>query len=257
MTSVAGAAAASAWDRVRGRDPRPPADANRVNVGRAERLASGVVGGLLIGFSLRRKRLRGLLVPVGIGLMRRAVTGHCEVNAALGRNSARRRGSAILDRLKQGEGTRIEQAVVISRPRDELFQFWRRFDNLPRFMDHLESVTILDPRRSRWVAKGPLGTRVTWDAEIDYEVPGELISWRSLSGSDLEQTGSVQFTPAAGGGTEVRTVMRYATPAGKVGDALAHVLGEDPARQVADDLRRFKQVMEAGEVPAPPPAGSD
>ena len=123
MTSVAGAAAASAWDRVRGRDPRPPADANRVNVGRAERLASGVVGGLLIGFSLRRKRLRGLLVPVGIGLMRRAVTGHCEVNAALGRNSARRRGSAILDRLKQGEGTRIEQAVVISRPRDELFQF--------------------------------------------------------------------------------------------------------------------------------------
>jgi uncharacterized membrane protein len=255
MTSVVAEAVTSAWDRWR----RPGARTGgpqRVNVGQAERAASGVVGAALLGYSLRPKRLRALLVPVGIGLVRRAVTGHCEVNAALGRDSARRDEADTPARVERREGTRIEQAVVIARPRDELFRFWRRFDNLPRFMDNLESVTVLDSRRSRWVAKGPLGFRVEWEAEVDYEVPDELISWRSVPGSQVEQTGSVQFTPAPGGGTEVRTVLRYAAPAGRIGDSLAHILGEEPARQVADDLRRFKQVMEAGEVSVSPPAGS-
>jgi uncharacterized membrane protein len=214
-----------------------------------------VVGAALVGFSLRRRRLRGLLVPVGVGLVRRAVTGHCEVNAALGRNSARGHATRLAG-LERGEGARIEQAVVIARPRDELFQFWRRLENLPRFMDNLESVTRLDARRSHWVAKGPLGTRVEWDAEIDSEIPDELISWRSLPGSEVEQAGTVQFTPASGGGTEVRTVLRYAAPGGKVGDTVAHLLGDDPSRQVADDLRRFKQVMEAGDVSVPRASGS-
>jgi uncharacterized membrane protein len=242
-------ALASTWENLR-RSGKGGDEAARVNVGRAERLASGVAGSLLLGYSLRKKRMRALLVPVGVGLLKRAVTGHCEVNAAIGRNSAKD-DATVLDRLAHGEGTRIEQAVTIARPRDELFQFWRQFDNLPRFMDNLEAVTILDSRRSHWVAKGPLGTRVEWDAEIDYEVPDELISWRSLPGSEVQQIGSVQFTPAHGGGTEVRTVLRYATPAGQAGDALAHILGDDPSRQVADDLRRFKQVMEAGEMSVP------
>jgi uncharacterized membrane protein len=245
---------ASVWDTFRRRRPSQGTRAAReVNVGRAERLASGVAGGVLLSVSLRRRRLRTLLVPVGVGLLRRAVTGHCEINAALGRNSAAADPGATPGGLQRGEGVRIEQAVTIARPRDELFQFWRQFDNLPRFMDNLEAVTVLDPRRSHWVVKGPLGTRVEWDAEIDYEVPDELISWRSLPGSQVEQIGSVQFTPAHGGGTEVRTVLRYRTPAGLVGDAVAHLLGDDPARQVADDLRRFKQVMEAGEVSIPLP----
>jgi len=219
-----------------------------LNVGRTERWISGVAGAALVGYSLRRRRLRALLVPVGIGLVRRAVTGRCEINSALGRNSARGEGRAGVASLAAGEGTRTEQSVVVARPRDELFQFWRRFDNLPRFMDNLESVTILDGLRSHWVAKGPLGTRVEWDAEIHNEIPDELIAWRSLPDSDVNQAGSVHFTPALGGGTEVRVVMRYAAPGGKVGDAVANVLGEDPGRQIADDLRRFKQVMEAGEI---------
>jgi uncharacterized membrane protein len=139
--------------------------------------------------------------------------------------------------------------VIIARPREELFQFWRRFDNLPRFMDNLQSVTVLDGRRSHWVAKGPLGARVEWDAEIHNEIPDELIAWRSLPGSEVDQAGSVHFMRGHGGGTEVRVVLRYAAPAGKVGEAIGHVLGEDPAQQIADDLRRLKQVMEAGEVP--------
>jgi uncharacterized membrane protein len=113
-------------------------------------------------------------------------------------------------------------------------------------MDNLESVTIVDSRRSHWVAKGPLGARVEWDAEIHNEIPDELIAWRSLPGSDVDQAGSVQFTPAHGGGTEVRIVMRYAVPAGKAGDAVMHAQAA-VGRQIADDLRRFKRVMEAGD----------
>jgi uncharacterized membrane protein len=221
-----------------------------INVGRTERWISGVAGAALLGYSLRRRRLGALLVPVGLGLVSRAVTGRCRVNRALGRNSAQRDSGSAVASLERGEGTRIEQAVVIARPRDDLFQFWRRFDNLPRFMDNLESVAVLDGSRSHWVAKGPLGTRVEWDAEIHNEIRDELIAWRSLPGSDVDQAGSVHFTPAHGGGTEVRVVMRYAAPTGKLGDALARVLGDDPSQQIADDLRRFKQVMEAGEVSA-------
>jgi uncharacterized membrane protein len=224
--------------------------ARAVNVGRTERWISGLGGAALLGYGLRRSRLRVLLVPLGIGLIRRAVTGHCEINRAIGRNSAREGAAAAVARLERGEGTKIEQAVVIARPRDELFRFWRQLDNLPRFMDHLESVTVLDQRRSHWVAKGPLGTRVEWDAEIQHEIPDEILAWRSLPGSEVDQAGSVQFTPAHGGGTDVRVVLRYAAPAGGAGETVAHLLGDDPARQIADDLRRFKQVMEGGQVPA-------
>jgi uncharacterized membrane protein len=220
-----------------------------VNVGRAERWVSGIAGAALIGYGLGRGRHRGVLLPIGLGLVGRAVTGRCPVNRALGRNTARGERTSPLASLEAGEGTRLEQTVIIARPREELFQFWRQFDNLPRFMDNLQSVTVLDGRRSHWVAKGPLGARVEWDAEIHNEIPDELIAWRSLPGSDVDQAGSVHFMRGHGGGTEVRVVLRYAAPAGKVGEAIGHVLGEDPGQQIADDLRRFKQVMEAGEVP--------
>jgi uncharacterized membrane protein len=245
---------ATMTDEAQGRtaagDDRAPTDWPSVNVGQTERWASGVAGAALIGYGLGRRRLRGVLLPIGLGLIGRAVTGRCPVNRALGRDTARGgEGSSPVASLEAGEGTRLEQSVVIARPRGELFLFWRRFDNLPRFMDNLESVTLLDGRRSHWVAKGPLGARVEWDAEIHNEIPDELIAWRSLPGSDVDQAGSVHFMPGHGGGTEVRVVLRYAAPAGKVGEAIGHVLGEDAGQQIADDLRRFKQVMEAGEVP--------
>jgi uncharacterized membrane protein len=215
-----------------------------LNVGDAEHWISGMVGAALIGYGLGRGRHRGVLLPIGLGLVGRAVAGR--------RNTARGERSRPAANLEAGEGTRLEQIVFIARPREELFQFWRRFDNLPRFMDNLQSVTVLDGRRSHWVAKGPLGARVEWDAEIHNEIPDELIAWRSLPGSDVDQAGSVHFMPGHGGGTEVRVVLRYAAKAGKIGEAIGHVLGDDPGQQIADDLRRFKQVMEAGEVPAAP-----
>jgi uncharacterized membrane protein len=220
-----------------------------VNVGRTERWISGAAGVALLAYGLGRRRFRAVLLPVGIGLLHRALTGRSEINHALRRNSALGEGrvSAVAS-LGRGEGRKLEQAVTIHRPRGELFRFWRQFDNLPRFMDNLESVTVLDTRRSHWVAKGPVGTRVEWDAEIHSEIEDELIAWRSLPGADVDQAGSVHFSPAADGHTEVRVVMRYAAPGRRVGDAVAHILADDPERQIADDLRRFKQVMDAGDV---------
>jgi uncharacterized membrane protein len=247
-----GGAPASQWENLQPWG-RP---ASQTNVGRTERWISGIAGAALLAYSLRRRRLRGLLLPLGGGLIRRAVTGKCEVNRALGRNSAEGEGrSSPVASLDRGEGAKLEQSVIISRPREELYRFWRNFENLPRFMDNLESVRILDDRRSHWVAKGPLGTRVEWDAEIHNEIPGQLIAWRSLPGADVDQAGSVHFSTVSGGLTEVRVVMRYAAPGGKLGEVTAHLLGDDPERQIADDLRRLKQVMEAGET-SPTPSGA-
>jgi uncharacterized membrane protein len=201
-------------------------------------------------YSLRGRRLRGILLPIAGSLVARAATGRCAVNRMLGRNTARSDRTSPVASLGAGEGIKVEQAVSINRPREEIFQFWRNFENLPRFMDNLESVQVLDTTRSRWVAKGPAGSRVEWEAEIHNEIPNELIAWRSLPGSEVDQAGSVHFSPVHNDGTEVRVILRYSPPAGKAGAAVARLFGEDPAHQVAEDLRRFKQVMEAGEVAA-------
>jgi uncharacterized membrane protein len=153
--------------------------------------------------------------------------------------------------VPRGKGIKVEESVVISRPVVEVYRFWRNFENLPRFMDHLESVTVLDENRSHWIAKGPAGSRIEWDAVIHNEIDDELIAWRSLPGSEVNNAGSVHFTPALqGNGTEVRVVLSYDPPAGKLGAAVAKLLGEEPSQQVESDLRRLKQVLDAGEATA-------
>ena len=228
-------------------------EAPGVNVGRTERLVSGVAGVALGLYALRRKRLRGLLLPVAGSLLGRAVTGRCPINRALGRNSAlgEDRSSPVAS-VGRGRGIKVEQRVTINRPREEIYRFWRNFENLPRFMDHLESVAVLDEQRSHWVAKGPAGTRVEWDAEIHNEIPNELIAWRSLPGAEVDHAGSVHFESSAAGATDVRVVLRYDPPGGKAGAAVARLFGEEPSQQVAEDLRRFKQVMEAPDLSATP-----
>ena len=160
---------------------------------------------------------------------------------------------------------RVNHSVTINLPADVVYGFWRDLENLPRFMIHLEMVETTGAR-SHWVARAPAGKTVEWDAEIIEDIPGEKISWRSVEGSQIPNAGSVRFTPAPGGrGTEVRVELRYDPPGGALGATVAKIFGEDPRQQVQDDLRRFKQLKETGEItrseasvrdggPAQPPA---
>jgi uncharacterized membrane protein len=222
-----------------------------INVGKTERLVSGLAAAAVAMLSLRQRRLRPLLLPVAANLFSRAVTGRCPVNRALGRNSARTGRSSRVASVHRGEGIKVEKSVTVNRPVAEVYRFWRNLENLPRFMDHLEAVTVLDENRSHWKAKAPAGAKVEWDATIHNEVENELIAWRSLPGSQVNHAGSVHFTPlGTGNQTEVRVVLNYEPPAGKLGAAVAKLLGEEPSQQVQEDLRRFKQVMEASETSA-------
>jgi len=229
------------WENLR----RPDQHDDGINVGRTERVVSGVAAAAVALVSLRKKRLRPLLLPIAGSLLSRAVTGRCAINRALGRNSAAGERVSPVASVPRGEGIKVERTVLVNRPVAEVYQFWRNFENLPRFMDHLESVSVLDENRSHWVAKAPAGMRVEWDAVIHNEVEDQLIAWRSLPGADVNNAGSVHFTPIGDGQTEVRVVLSYEPPAGRLGAAVAKLFGEEPSTQVDDDLRRFKQVMEA------------
>jgi uncharacterized membrane protein len=140
-------------------------------------------------------------------------------------------------------------AITVRRPRKEVFAFWHDFQNLPQFMAHLDSVEVTGIRRTHWAATGPAGRKVEWDAEVTAEEDSSLIAWRSLEGADVENSGTVRFVKAPGDrGTEIHLEMHYAIPGGPLGVAVAKLFGEEPNQQVRDDLRRFKQVMETGEV---------
>jgi uncharacterized membrane protein len=147
------------------------------------------------------------------------------------------------------QGVRIEKTMTINKQPDALYRFWRNVENLPRFMEHLESVRVDDQTRSHWVVKAPAGQTVEWDAQIINDIPNELIAWQTTH-ADIANAGSVRFRLAPGGrGTEVTVNLEYDPPAGKVGQLVAKVFGEEPEQQVEDDLRHFKQIMEAGEIP--------
>jgi uncharacterized membrane protein len=143
----------------------------------------------------------------------------------------------------------VKASTTVRRSPDELYAFWRDFANLPRFMAHLEAVETRPDGASHWRATGPAGMKVEWDAEVLSERPSELISWRTLPGAEVVHSGIVRFVRAPGDrGTEVHVEIEYAPPAGKAGSIIGKLFGEEPELQVRDDLRRFKQVMETGEV---------
>jgi len=144
---------------------------------------------------------------------------------------------------------RTKKTVTVNRSPEELFRVWHNFEDLPKFMNHLISVSKVGENRWHWVAKGPAGTTVEWDAEIVYEKPNELIAWKSLEGADVDNSGSVRFEAAPGGrGTVVRVELEYEPPAGRLGAGVAKMFGQAPEKQVAVDLYRFKQLLETGEI---------
>jgi len=158
---------------------------------------------------------------------------------------ARRSGPSV----RSQKGIRVEKVVTINRSAEDLFAFWRNFENLPMIMEHVEWVECLDQRRSRWRIRWPKDDLIEWEAEIINEHPNELIAWRTLEGSDVRHAGSVRFAVAPGGrGTEVKLSLEY-EGAGKFAQFMAKLFRHSPEQQISEDLRHFKQLMEAGEVP--------
>lgn len=225
----------------------PPRSA--VNVSTKERLVTGGLGTALALNALARRSPGSLLLAaLGGGLIYRATTGYCPGYARLGIDHARRGSAQPTDYFQRG--IHVEVAYTITKPADELYRFWRNFENLPRFMRHLQAVQVRDTLHSHWVVKAPAGGTVEWDAQIINDEPDRLIAWASLPGADVDNAGSVRFLPAPGQrGTEVRVVLDYIPPAGKLGSAVAWLFGEEPEQQIKEDLRHFKQLMEVGELP--------
>ena len=146
-------------------------------------------------------------------------------------------------------GVHVTHSITVNCTPEEAYRFWHDFQNLPRFMEHVESVVLTGGNRSHWKAKAPAGTSVEWDAEVVDDRPNELIAWRSLEGADVPNSGSVRFRPAPRGrGTEIQVEMHYDPPGGRLGVAIAKLFGEEAEPQMHGDLRRFKQMLEIGEV---------
>ncbi|PYP78288.1 MAG: hypothetical protein DMD35_11810 [Gemmatimonadetes bacterium] len=237
----------------------PPGD-ERHNVARGERIGSVALGTALVGLGLRRRDPAGLVAALFGGyFITRGATGRCVVYRALGvstgaadtvlRATARDDVTSRAATVNARRAVKVERSVTIERPREELFAFWRDFENLPRFMEHLVSVRVESPTRTRWKARAPAGRTVEWDAEIVNEVPNEIIAWKSVGEPDVANAGSVHFSDAPGDrGTIVRVILDYEPPAGRVGAMLSHFFSEEPEHQIREDLRKFKQLMETGEI---------
>jgi uncharacterized membrane protein len=221
--------------------------ATSINLSETERLASALGGALLAVYGISQRSKSGAMIAAAGGaLIVRGATGYCPGYAAAGIDTSRSDTRAA---LAGSRGTPVDTAITVAKPHDELYRFWRDLENLPTIMPHLVSVKDVGEKRSHWVAKAPGGRTVEWDAEIINDDANELIGWRTLEGSDVVSAGSVRFKPTGQGETMVHVHLQYEPPAGKVGATIAWLLGHEPSQTIREDLRRFKALMETGEVP--------
>lgn len=219
----------------------PPNLRRSVDLGQPERLASTAAGGLLLLVGLRNPTpLRLLFGLVGLGLI---------YQGAAGRNVAEsvRTGQPL---VAEPNGLRVKKSVTVNRPQAELYEYWRNLENLPRFMTHVRSVQRHGAGRSHWVISGPRGTVLKFDAQITVERPNEMIGWQTLPGAVVHHRGYVKFLRAPGNrGTEVHVALEYEPPGGMAGKLLGNLLGAVTEQQIQEEIRNFKQIMEAGEIP--------
>jgi uncharacterized membrane protein len=218
------------------------------NVGQVERWGSMLGGAVLLWSGLRTGRLNGLIMAaMGGSLLYRGFTGHCSAYEALGIDSTEHPEATA---VPAQQGVKVERTVQINKSPQELYSFWRKLDTLPSVMHHLERVDVLSDTRSRWLANGPLGTSLTWEAEIINDHEPDMLAWRSLPGSQVETAGSVHFQPLPGDrGTAVAVSLKYNPPLGKLAANVAAFLGSGLEQRLAEDLHRFKSTMETGEAP--------
>lgn len=206
------------------------------NVGAPERTLSGIAGSLVLFNALRKGKI--LQALIGGMLVFRGTSGYCPVNQALGRNTARKQ-----------QNINIKTQITVNKPISQVYQFWRQLDNLPLFMEHLESVNILDQKRSEWKARIPgvlpegMST-LQWTSEIVEDEPNDRIGWRSLPGSAIENAGNVHFRDAGKFGTNVYAVISYQAPAGRVGEEIGRLFTPAFEKMVKDDLKNFKMHLE-------------
>ena len=223
-----------------------PSPTRAVTLGGLERWGSVTTAAALMLYGVSRR------TPAGIGLALAATP--LAYRGLAGRwpppMTTRHPGpEATRAALSGGRGLVVQESVRLELPVAEVYQFWRRLENLPRFMDHLHQVTDTGNGRSHWMAKGPGGVLVEWDAEIINEVENQVIGWRSLPGGDVTVAGSVNFDSVrAGRGTQLTVRLQYAPPAGRVGAFVSMLAGSEPSQTIREDLRRLKQILEAGEV---------
>lgn len=239
-------------DTAMGDAPRPT---RAVTLGSLERWGSVTTAAALMIYGVSRR------TPTGIGialaatpLAYRGLAGQWPTHLT----SQSRAPRNTRAELSGDRGVVVHESVRLERPVAEVYNFWRRFENLPRFMSYLHEVTETGPGRSHWVAKGPGGVLVEWDAEIINEVENQVIGWRSLPGGDVTVAGSVNFdTVRAGRSTQLTVRLQYAPPAGRLGSFVSMLAGREPSQTIREDLRRLKQILEAGEVAlARPPRGA-
>jgi Predicted integral membrane protein len=218
------------------------------NMSSPERWISSALGSLLLVRALTRKKGK-LLFPVlmavgGAELIRWGISGKGLIHNAFGINTAVK-GKGPMASVKHGGGIKHIKNITIDQTPEEVFRFWRNFENLPRFMEHLKEVKITGANTSHWIVKGPAGTTVEWDAVIHNEIPNKLIAWRSVESSDVNNAGSVEFNPVREGqATELKIEISYEPPAGKIGATVAKLFGEEPGQQLEDDLRHLKHLLE-------------
>ncbi|HEY0007656.1 MAG TPA: SRPBCC family protein [Tepidisphaeraceae bacterium] len=227
------------------------AGSSSVNVGGLERNFSIAAGAALGLLALTKPiSLRGLvLAGASAGLLYRGATGQCGMYKQLGISTNDKDANAPSAKPAEynNRSIHVEQSVHIERSASQLYTFWRNFENLPQIMDHLKEVKVLDEKKSRWVAKAPLGFSVEWDAQIINDEPNHTIAWQSIGNATVDNSGSVRFIERDGG-TDVNVVIDYIPPAGRVGAMVAKLFGEEPNTQVADDLQRFKKIMEGSQA---------
>jgi len=220
-----------------------------VNMHWIERCLSSFGGATLTlsGF-YRHDWTRFALSALGGALLYRGLSGHSFLYQVLRINTNRRTLPSNAS-VPHRQGVKVEKVLTVERSPQDLYHYWRYFEHFPQFMEHIKEIQILDEKHSHWVVNAPARKQVEWDAEIIADQEGQLIAWRSLPGSSIAHTGSVHFQPAPGGrGTEVRVVLEYVPPAGLPGVLVAKIFGKEPEQQIREELRHFKEFMEAGEI---------
>jgi uncharacterized membrane protein len=210
------------------------------------RVAGDAMDLALLGLAARVTTSRG--ASRRLTLAAAAVAGVAALDLLASMDNTQRR------RLEEGEhplgAVRVEKSLTIHRPPEECYRFWHDFESFPRFMKHVESVRLTGANRMHWRVTGPAGSSVDWDAELTADEPGRYLAWRSLEGADVDNVGSVRFEAAPGGrGTIVRVALQYSPPGGIAGALIAKMFGEEPSQQITEDLRRFKWLIETGEIP--------